>query len=402
MKILILFLTIVYLAFLVNEAKNADSDRKKLSHIVHVNAIRGKSSVSRLIEAGLRAGGFNVFCKTTDTVPMTIDTKGIESPIIRRGRSNIKEQLRIMRMAAEDGADVLVIECMAVDPALQFVCQHKMLKADIGVITNVRLDHTEEMGATLDGICNSLCNTVPKSGVVFTADNDYFAAIKKHAESLSSKAILSDTENCHEQDIDFTENVALAIEVCSYLGVERDVALRGMANYKRDPYALSIYTLCGGAVFINGLSINDPDSSFGVWDMLKNKHKFSDKHLILLINNRPDRGYRTEHMLVLTERLLPDEVWLLGASQRVVSRKISKLPKSSVVRCFKTADELPLNETNGETVIFAAGNNCKSRTPSYETGKRGGKAICIIISFYWVLLSAFFSTNLPDIHLPDL
>ena len=45
---------------------------------------------------------------------------------------------------------------MAVDPALQAVSQHRMVRADIGVITNVRLDHTAEMGPTLEEICELL------------------------------------------------------------------------------------------------------------------------------------------------------------------------------------------------------------------------------------------------------
>lgn len=65
--------------------------------MVHVNGTRGKSTVSRLIEAGLRAGGLRVFCKTTGTDPMTIDVKGREEPIHRRGKANIKEQIAILR-----------------------------------------------------------------------------------------------------------------------------------------------------------------------------------------------------------------------------------------------------------------------------------------------------------------
>ena len=36
---------------------------------IHVNGTRGKSSVTRLIAAGLRAGGKRTFAKTTGTAP---------------------------------------------------------------------------------------------------------------------------------------------------------------------------------------------------------------------------------------------------------------------------------------------------------------------------------------------
>ena len=59
----------LYLLYLLWEAHAVRIARKKLAHVVHVNGTRGKSTVSRLIEAGLREGGMRVFCKTTGTDP---------------------------------------------------------------------------------------------------------------------------------------------------------------------------------------------------------------------------------------------------------------------------------------------------------------------------------------------
>ena len=92
----ILLLTLIWLVYLLWEARRVRQARAKLTHIVHVNGTRGKSTVSRLIEAGLRAGGMKVFCKTTGTDPMTIDVSGHEELIRRRGRANIKEQVRFL------------------------------------------------------------------------------------------------------------------------------------------------------------------------------------------------------------------------------------------------------------------------------------------------------------------
>lgn len=117
MNLLILLLTFGYLAFLAAENVRALRDRRQISHVVYVNGTRGKSTVSRLIDAGLRTGGYRVFCKTTGSLAMTIDVNGGERPIIRHGRANIKEQLRILRRAAKEKAEVLVAECWAVDPA---------------------------------------------------------------------------------------------------------------------------------------------------------------------------------------------------------------------------------------------------------------------------------------------
>ena len=165
---LILVLSLVCLGLLWGEDRRVRRDRARLTHVVYVNGIRGKSTVTRLIDAGLRAGGWKVFCKTTGTVPMTIGTDNVERPLVRRGRANIKEQIKVLRRAAGEGAQVLVVECMAVDPALQAVSQDRMVRSDIGVITNVRLDHTAEMGQTLEEICDALSNTIPRGGRLFT------------------------------------------------------------------------------------------------------------------------------------------------------------------------------------------------------------------------------------------
>ena len=356
MQTLAITLFLVYLGYLLAEAAQAKQNRKKLKHVIYVNGTRGKSSVTRLIDAGLRAGGEKVFCKTTGTLPMTIDTDNVEALINRGGKANIKEQLMVLKMAATQNAQILVAECMAVSPILQYISQHRMMHADIGVITNIRLDHTEEMGYSLDEICDSLCSTIPRNGIVFTTDKHFFYKIQNYAQQLGSKAVLVPVKNFQYNDIDFAENVAVALAVCIYLGVDEQFAINRMKSYKRDPYALSLHRLPSGALFINGLSINDPQSSSMVFEDVMTKLEHKPKHLILLINNRSDRGYRTEHMLLLAKLLKPQNIWLLGASQQIMKRRLSKLDPPLEVTLFSSADELVFSDLDEDTVIFAAGN----------------------------------------------
>lgn len=348
-------LLVVILTCLALERRRALQNRKKLQHVIHVNGIRGKSTVTRLIDAGLRAGGFRVFCKTTGTVPMIIGTDHTARPLRRRGRANIKEQLDILRLAAQEEAQILVLECMAVDPALQRVAQHEMVRADIGVITNVRLDHTAEMGETLEEICDSLSSTIPKNGILFTADEQFFSRLAHNGEQIGCRTELARPKG-NEPEFEFPENLALALSVCRYLGVAEETALKGMLHYQRDPYALSLYRLPGGGIFINGLSINDPQSTRLVFERLAERFDWDSRDLILLINNRPDRGYRTEHMVMVAQALQPTQVWLLGASQRAAARAILKKAPQLEVRRFSRAGELPLDQIPQGKVIFAVGN----------------------------------------------
>jgi len=359
-------LLVVILAYLALERCRALQDRKKLQHVIHVNGIRGKSTVTRLIDAGLRAGGFRVFCKTTGTVPMMIGADNVARPLHRRGRANIKEQLRMLRLAAQEDAQILILECMAVDPALQRVAQHEMVRADIGVITNVRLDHTAEMGETLEEICDSLSNTIPKDGILFTADEQFFSQIARNGARIGCRTELARPTG-NEPGFEFPENLALAVSVCRYLGVPEEAALKGMLRYQRDPYALSLHRLPGGGLFVNGLSINDPQSTRLVFDRLAKRFDWDRSELILLINNRPDRGYRTEHMVMVARELEPAQVWLLGASQRMVARAIGEKAPQLEIRRFSRAGELPLEQVPQGKVVFAVGNVAG---PGHEVMKR--------------------------------
>ena len=160
---------------------------------------------------------------------MTIGTDNVERPLVRRGRANIKEQIKVLRRAAEEGAQVLVVECMAVDPALQAVSQDRMVRSDIGVITNVRLDHTAEMGQTLEEICDALSNTIPRGGRLFTADRRFFQRLEEKGRVRGCRVEYIGPEGA-PSGLDFPENTALALAVCQALGVERIANLKYRVN----------------------------------------------------------------------------------------------------------------------------------------------------------------------------
>lgn len=351
---LLAYAALLYFLFLLRESNKVQTARKRLEHVVHVNGTRGKSTVCRLIEAGLRAGGLRVFCKTTGTDPMTIDVDGREEPVLRRGRANIKEQIGIVRRAAAQCAQVLVVECMALAPELQSASQHDILRADIGVITNVRRDHTDVMGETLPQIADALSSTVPRGGVLFTAEEPQSGRLETKARALGSEFIRVAPRG-DEGDFDFPENIALALAVCERLGVPRETALAGMRRFSRDPYALSLYRL-GRAVFVGGLSINDIQSICIVWQKLRAQYGWEGKRLTLLINNRGDRGSRTQDMLRACAKLRPDEVWLMGASRGYMKRGVRRLFPDIPVQELKSAAELSVNELTEEHVIYAIGN----------------------------------------------
>lgn len=153
---IIFIFSIIFLISGIIEQINHYKRVKRIPIRIHVNGTRGKSTTTRLIAAGLREAGFKVLAKTTGTLPRLILEDGTEVSIKRRGNANIIEQLKIFTEAVKRKVNVLVVECMAVSPELQWVSEHKLVKSTIGVITNVRQDHLEEIGPELDDMAEAL------------------------------------------------------------------------------------------------------------------------------------------------------------------------------------------------------------------------------------------------------
>ena len=152
---------------------------EKFSIRIHVNGSRGKSSVTRLIAAGLRAGGFRTMAKTTGSSPRIIDTDGKDRMIQRLRSPSIGEQVKLMRYFSKQNLDAVVMECMAVQPEYQWISEQKMQKSTIGVITNIRPDHLDEMGPTMDDVTRSLSNTIPFNGNVVVTQGKHNDTLKK-------------------------------------------------------------------------------------------------------------------------------------------------------------------------------------------------------------------------------
>ena len=76
-SIILFFLILILISFGILEKYLHLKSLKTIPHRIHVNGTRGKSSVTRLIAAGIRESGIKTFAKTTGTIPRIIDEKGM-------------------------------------------------------------------------------------------------------------------------------------------------------------------------------------------------------------------------------------------------------------------------------------------------------------------------------------
>ncbi|MFD3550482.1 poly-gamma-glutamate synthase PgsB [Streptomyces goshikiensis] len=300
-----------------------------LDHIPHrvlVNGIRGKSSITRLCAGALRGGGLTTVAKTTGTAARFIHPDATEEPVYRKfGIANVVEQIGIVRRAAAYRPHALVMECMAVMPALQEINQSKLIQSTIGVLCNVREDHVAEMGPTLDDIARSLSRSMPHDGICVTAEKERFDVLQEEADARNCRLVYADPDTVSDEELrgfswfTFKENVAIALTVAELLGVDRETALQGMYDAPPDPGVLSVerYLAPGGKRlrFANVFAANDPESTLMNINQLLDLGAV-DRPLNVVINCRPDRVERNAQMGSIIPELRPDRVFVIGHPAR--------------------------------------------------------------------------------------
>ena len=337
---------------------------------IHVNGTRGKSSVTRLVAAGLREGGLRTFAKTTGTAPRVIDSEGKDRIIHRLRLPSIGEQVRLLSYFASERPQAVVMECMAVQPQYQWIAEHQMVKSHIGVITNVRPDHLDEMGPTEDDVAYSLCNTIPVDGILITGEDQKKDILKEVASSNRSDLIFSDDKSVTNDELDkFTymehpSNVAVALDVCKEAGISRDIALAGMHKVQPDLGALVAWNLDMNEKrlqFVNGMAANDPVSTLQIWKFVIDRYPAVGGTCVFF-NSREDRPLRTRQMIELTlEEIKPDHFIIRGDKVTSAIKGLSHHSPKTNVKVIGL-DE-PLNEVvdlledlPNDTLIYAIGN----------------------------------------------
>lgn len=327
-----LFLYVVFVGSLlvlllagVVEQKRHLAALESIPQRVMVNGIRGKSSITRLCAGAMSGGGHRVVAKTTGTAARFIWPDGSEAPVYRKfGIANVAEQTGIVRQAAAEQPDTLVIECMAVQPALQEVNQEKMIKSTIGVVCNVREDHLEEMGPTLEDVARSLSRTIPREGVCVTAESDLYWVLEQEASRRGSRLVYADPESVTDEEMQgfeyftFKENVAIAVAVASEVGINRGEALNGMYAASPDPGVMTVdrYRVGDRTLRVaNVFAANDPRSTVANFQRLLDSDAIRPP-IFTVINCRPDRVERNGQMGAIVPELLTDKLFVIGRPAR--------------------------------------------------------------------------------------
>ena len=299
---------------------------------IHVDGSRGKTGTCRLIGAALRANGLRVVVKTTGKMPVLIDAEGKETILERppTPTANLREQKAIVRLAKEQHAQAIVIECMAVDPELRRVSQDTLIRATLAVITNIRRDHLEIIGPDLGTGARHLSDVIPKDGTVITAEQRLLGPLRDEAEKrhaslvVANPIVVSDALLESFPYITFKENVALALAVVESLGLDRERAVEGMLHSTPDYGTVQLFERrnhAGVYTFVCALGVNDVDSLVELQRELIRRKKLNGGPLVGLFNSRDDRAPRSvEFARAMTRELAFRSVIVTGRHTKAFVR----------------------------------------------------------------------------------
>ena len=114
--------------------------------------------------------------------------------------------------------------------------QDFIVRSDITIITNVREDHQEEMGETLEEIADSMSVTIPRNGVLITAESrpHLQERLRRNAEHgargwSTPTRVGCSTRTCTASTTCSSRTTSpTGFAVADLLNIDRRTALRGM------------------------------------------------------------------------------------------------------------------------------------------------------------------------------
>ncbi len=361
-------LVAAYFAFGVYTKLQHHKAMLQFEHRIHVNGIRGKSSVTRLIAAALREGGIKTAAKTTGSAARILVDHNTDTPVPRK-EADIAEQRRMLKFYTGDlhrmytGEDykAVVFECMAINPIYQRYLEENIMLSTIGVITNVREDHVDVMGDTLPKIARSLANTIPKNGHLVTAETnpELLAVLQQECDLRGTtlyavgNARISDKHMAQFGHFEYKANVAIALKVAALAGVSRATAIKGMHRALPDPGAFTLKKVerkNKTVHWANLFAINDRESFVLTVESLHSKVGTKAKKAVIL-NNRQDRPERVVQFLdICLNSINADYIFTFGDYEAQIQQELKKYPgvKVKVVHLGNSTD---FKDAEGEVLL---------------------------------------------------
>jgi len=255
-----------------------------IQHRVLVTGSRGKSSIVRLLQAALQAGGLQSFGRITGVVPRELGPHG--SRAISRSAGAHVEEMRWWLMGLPTSAQAIVLENSAINTDFQGLAQ-RWLQPDVTVLTNTLPDHQELWGDSsacaarvlVAGIANNTRVVLPGG---LASDIDLMGLLDQKKCQLT---FAGPTDLAGEDYRAVNKGLALATLEC--LGQATAPAVEALQNLPPSRYDFHVASY-GGAEVAMAFSANDITSTQHLFRSLM----WSPHETRLIYNHRADRPGR--------------------------------------------------------------------------------------------------------------
>jgi poly-gamma-glutamate synthase PgsB/CapB len=367
------------LLYLAIERVRLDRALRRVQRRIAVTGTRGKSGVTRLVASGLRASGARVLAKTTGSKPLFIFPDGSEREIPRAGPPSVREQIRLVALAAATGADTLVSEMMSIGAECLAVESRRILRPGTLALTNVRLDHLEEMGRRKEEIARTLASAFPERADIFVLGEEVYPVFAEMAARTKSRLHPVALEAAGEGPgrgprspvLEFEPNLRLAQAVLVSLGIGEEGAAAGFAAAAPDPGGLRIWRGEFGdpprpAVCVSAFAANDPESSAAALAKAMDTVPLAGRPLVGILSLREDRADRTlQWIRAAGEGFFRGfaAVILIGGPARTAARRLRRQAGPAGASFFSVGEALPdalmngvFSISPGEPAVVGLGN----------------------------------------------
>ena len=254
-----------------------------------VTGTRGKSSLVRLLHAGLSATGLRVWSRVTGVLPRSFSPNGVR--IIRRDAPVSFQEMRWWLEQIPWDADAVVMENSAVSPELQSVAG-RWLNPTLIVWTTLRPDHEDAWGPGRSNAALALLHGIPE-GVPIVAGQEV-VSLQAELEAKKCPVIFSPaspSRSFREENLQLAMT-ALRCVMEKYPEPDLIKAQNAMETLEPDIADFRIIGK-GNDLLAAAFSANDVEST----TMLFNETGWRPKETMLLYHHRPDRPVRLRGFL---------------------------------------------------------------------------------------------------------
>ncbi len=312
--------------------------RRALPLVIGGWGTRGKSGTERLKAALLNALGYSIVSKTTGCEAMFLVAPAygrLREMFLFRPyeKATIWEQVGLVRLAARLRGEVFLWECMGLTPAYVRILQRQWMRDDYSTITNTYPDHEDIQGPAGIDIPQVMTNFIPERGVLLTSEEQMLPVLVDAADALGTRVravgwreagrISGDVLRRFPYD-EHPYNIALVLALAEELGIERDFALKEMADrVVPDLGVLKTYPVAeveGRRLeFVMGMSANEQYGALGNWRRLGFDRHDLDRDpevwVATVVNNRADRVPRSQvFAALLVNEVAADRHVLIGGN----------------------------------------------------------------------------------------